>query len=150
MIAQAHTGVGVAVPVLTAIGEKPIIPSIISAAFILLSALFSKLGKYISFSQRILRMSKKNWKKGRPTSSKEEVKYQLSFDPSRIDPRRLLQIMCKPPEWCKIEALHRRLYIWPEKIARRKKKPGGKKSANCCRWRTSAAWKTSRAYLKRP
>ena len=35
--------------------------------------------------------------------------------------------MCKPPEWCKIEALHRRLYIWPEKIARRKKKPGGKK-----------------------
>ena len=38
--------------------------------------------------------------------------------------------MCKPPEWCKIEALHRRLYIWPEKIARRKKKPGGKKSAN--------------------
>lgn len=71
-------------------------------------------------------MSKKNWKKGRPTSSKEEVKYQLSFDPSRIDPRRLLQIMCKPPEWCKIEALHRRLYIWPEKIARRKKKPGGK------------------------
>lgn len=35
--------------VLTAIGEKPIIPSIISAAFILLSALFSKLGKYISF-----------------------------------------------------------------------------------------------------
>ena len=63
---------------------------------------------------------------------------------------RLFQIMCKPPEWCKIEALHRRLYIWPEKIARRKKKPGGKKSANCCRWRTSAAWKTSRAYLKRP
>lgn len=49
LIAQAHTGVGVAVPVLTAIGEKPIIPSIISAAFILLSALFSKLGKYISF-----------------------------------------------------------------------------------------------------
>ena len=25
--------------------------------------------------------------------------------------RRLLQIMCKPPEWCKIEASHRRLYI---------------------------------------
>ena len=24
---------------------------------------------------------------------------------------RLLQIMCKPPEWCKIEASHRRLYI---------------------------------------
>ncbi|WP_204220758.1 hypothetical protein, partial [Flavonifractor sp. An52] len=42
-----------------------------------------------------------------------------------INPR-LLQIMCKPPEWCKIEASHRRLYIWPERIARRKKKPGGR------------------------
>ena len=49
LLAQAHTGVGKAVPVLTAIGEKPIILSIISAAFILLSALFSKLGKYVSF-----------------------------------------------------------------------------------------------------
>ena len=49
LIAQAHTGVGGAVPMLTAIGQNPIIPSIISAAFILLSALFSKLGKYISF-----------------------------------------------------------------------------------------------------
>ena len=29
---------------------------------------------------------------------------------------RLLQIMCKPPKWCKIEAPQRRLYIWPEKI----------------------------------
>ena len=25
---------------------------------------------------------------------------------------RLLQIMCKPPEWCRIEASHRRLYIY--------------------------------------
>ena len=24
---------------------------------------------------------------------------------------RLFQIMCKPPEWCRIEASHRRLYI---------------------------------------
>ena len=31
--------------------------------------------------------------------------------------------MCKPPEWCRIEASHRRLYIWPERIARRKKRP---------------------------
>ena len=35
--------------------------------------------------------------------------------------------MCKPPEWCRIEASHRRLYIWPERIARRKKRPGGEK-----------------------
>lgn len=49
LILQAHTGEGIAVPILTAIGEKPIIPSIISAAFIILSTLFSKLGKYISF-----------------------------------------------------------------------------------------------------
>ena len=25
-------------------------------------------------------------------------------------------ILCKPPAWCKIEASHRRFYIWPERI----------------------------------
>lgn len=49
LIVQAHSGIGVAVPVLMAIGKKPIISSIISAAFILLSVLFSRLGKYVSF-----------------------------------------------------------------------------------------------------
>ena len=46
---------------------------------------------------------------------------------------RLLQIMCKAPEWCRIEASHRRLYIWPKRIEHRKKKPAGRKSVNCYR-----------------
>ena len=46
---------------------------------------------------------------------------------------RLLQIMCKPPEWCKIEASHRRLYTGPKRIEHRKKRPAGRKSVNCYR-----------------
>ena len=59
------------------------------------------------------------------------------------------QILCKPPMWCRIEAPHRRFYIWPERIVLQKKTPGGRKSENCCRWQTSAAWMTFRACLRR-
>ncbi|MGN8891125.1 hypothetical protein, partial [Dysosmobacter sp. HCP28S3_G4] len=31
------------------------------------------------------------------------------------------QILCKPPMWCRIEAPHRRYYIWPERIVPQKK-----------------------------
>ena len=63
---------------------------------------------------------------------------------------RLSQVLCKPPAWCRIEAPHRRITIWPEKIAPRKKMPGEKRSVSCCRWQTSAAWMTSRICLRRP
>lgn len=64
-------------------------------------------------------------------------------------PSRPSQILCKPPMWCRIEAPHRRFYIWPERIVLQKKTPGGRKSENCCRWQTSAAWMTFRACLRR-
>ena len=54
-------------------------------------------------------------------------------------PERPSPILCKPPMWCRIEAPHRRFYIWPERIVLQKKTPGGRKSENCCRWQTSAA-----------
>ena len=40
---------------------------------------------------------------------------------------RLSQTLCKPPEWCRIEAPHRRITIWPERIVPREGKcPSGK------------------------
>ena len=60
------------------------------------------------------------------------------------------KVLCKPPVWCRIEAPHRRYYIWPERIAPRKKMPVGRKSVSCCRWQTSAAWTTSRICSRRP
>ena len=63
---------------------------------------------------------------------------------------RLSQTLCKPPEWCRIEAPHRRITIWPERIVPRKKMPVGKKSVSCCRWQTSATWMTSRICSRRP
>ena len=32
----------------------------------------------------------------------------------------LSPILCKLPVWCRIEAAHRRFYIWPERIVARK------------------------------
>ena len=43
------------------------------------------------------------------------------------------QTLCKPPMWCRIEAPHRRYYIWPERIVPQKKMHVGKKSENCCK-----------------
>ena len=63
---------------------------------------------------------------------------------------RLSQVLCKPPAWCRIEAPHRRFYIWPERIVPRKKMPGEKKYVSCCRWQTSAAWMTFRVCSRRP
>ena len=55
------------------------------------------------------------------------------------------QSLCKPPEWCRIEAPLRRFIIWPERTAPRKKMPVEEKSASCCKWQTSAAWMTEYA-----
>src|SRR5699024_2926201 len=60
------------------------------------------------------------------------------------------QVLCKPPGWCRIEAPHRRITIWPERIVPRKKMPVERRSESCCRWQTSAAWMTSRICLRRP
>lgn len=49
LIYQAYTGTGISVPILSVIEKNPIISSIISGAFILLSSLFSRIGEYISF-----------------------------------------------------------------------------------------------------
>ena len=48
-------------------------------------------------------------------------------------PERLSQTLCKPAVWCRIEAAHRRITIWPERIAPRKKMRVGKRSVSCCR-----------------
>ena len=47
--------------------------------------------------------------------------------------KRLTQTLCKPAVWCRIEAAHRRITIWPERIAPRKKMRVGKRSVSCCR-----------------
>ena len=59
-------------------------------------------------------------------------------------PPRTSQSLCKAPVWCRIEAPHRRNYIWPERTVPRKKMFVEKKSVSCCRWQTSTAWMTSR------
>lgn len=46
---------------------------------------------------------------------------------------RLSQTLCKPAVWCRIEAAHSRITIWPERIAPRKKMRVGKRSVSCCR-----------------
>ena len=46
------------------------------------------------------------------------------------------QNLCKPPMWCRIEAPHWRFLLCPERIVPPKKTRVGKKSENCCRWRT--------------
>ncbi|MFR3290774.1 MAG: SDR family NAD(P)-dependent oxidoreductase [Lachnospiraceae bacterium] len=60
------------------------------------------------------------------------------------------QVLCKPPEWCRIEAPRRRFTIWPERIAPRKKIPAERRSVSCCSWQTSGAWMTSRICSRRP
>ena len=69
---------------------------------------------------------------------------------SEILHERQSQVLCKPPGWCRIEAPHRRITIWPERIVPRKKMPVERRSESCCRWQTSAAWMTSRICLRRP
>src|SRR5699024_8536181 len=64
--------------------------------------------------------------------------------------RRLFLALCKPPAWCRIEAPHRRITIWPERIAPRKKMPAERRSVSCCRWQTSAAWMISRICSRKP
>ena len=60
------------------------------------------------------------------------------------------QVLYKPPMWCRIEAPHRRITIWPERTVPRKKMPVERRSVSCCRWQTSAAWMTSRICSRRP
>ena len=76
--------------------------------------------------------------------TQKEVAEKLKATTTAMRPS---QILCKAPMWCRIEAPHRRFYIWPERIVLQKKTPGGRKSVNCCRWQTSAAWMTFRACL---
>ena len=64
--------------------------------------------------------------------------------------KRPSQVLCKPPEWCRIEAPRRRFTIWPERIAPRKKIPAERRSVSCCSWQTSGAWMTSRICSRRP
>jgi len=49
LIYQACTGKGVSVPILSVIEEKPVISTIVSGTFTILSLLFSKIGEYVSF-----------------------------------------------------------------------------------------------------
>ena len=51
-----------------------------------------------------------------------------------------IQYLCKPPEWCRIEASNRRFSICPERIAPQRKTPAERRSVSCCSWQTSAAW----------
>ena len=52
-------------------------------------------------------------------------KAQLMPVLKRTHPARLLQIMCKPPEWCKIEASHRRFYYGQKESHAGRKGPAG-------------------------
>ena len=54
-------------------------------------------------------------------------RFQAAGDQDPAPPPRPSQILCKPPMWCRIEAPHRRFYIWPERIVLQKKTPGGRK-----------------------
>ena len=56
-----------------------------------------------------------------------------SFGIQEVLDQRLSQTLCKPAVWGRIEPAHRRITIWPERIAPRKKMRVGKRSVSCCR-----------------
>ena len=98
-----------------------------------------------------------NYKDGLKTISLEDVAASAAPEGSGSDldglgppKRRPSHNLCKLAERCRIEAADRRYYTWPERTAPRKRMPVERKSENFCRWQTSAAWMTSRAYSRRP